>query len=130
MTEIHAFVGRAAFAVTVALALAAMWSAVDGRRSHGTRDHRFAVDRLLLLNIAVVVANVAAGTLLAVGGARPADPLHLLYGVAAIVALPLGWILGGRPARDRRPSRARRDAGVLAAGLVLLGIEARLLATG
>jgi hypothetical protein len=130
MTEIHAFLGRAAIAVTAALALVATWSTVDGRQSSGTRDHRFAVDRLLILNITVVAANVLAGGLLAAGGTRPADALHLLYGVAAVVVLPLGWTLGVRAGPSGRPSRARRDAWVLAAGLILLGIEIRLIATG
>ncbi len=130
MTGVHELLGRAALGLAVAVVAAAVWSVVDGRRTSGGVDHRFVVDRLILLNVFVVVANVLAGGLLAVGGARPGDPLHLLYAVAAVVVLPLGWTLGGRAAQDGRPSRARRDAWVLAAALVLVGIEVRLAATG
>ncbi len=130
MTGVHEFLGRAVFGLAAALVIAAAWSVVDGRRSSGALDHRFVVDRLILLNVAVILANVLAGALLAAGGARPADPLHLLYGVAAVVVLPLGRTLGGRPGPIGRPSRVRRDAWVLAAALVLLGIEVRLVTTG
>jgi hypothetical protein len=130
VTGIHEFLGRAAAGLAATLVVAAAWSIVDGRRTSGALDHRFVVDRLILLNVAVVAANVLAGALVAAGGGRPADALHLLYGVAAVVVLPLGWTLGGRPGPNRRPSRARRDAWVLAAALVLLGVEVRLVATG
>ena len=130
MTGVHELLGRVALGLAFALVAAAPWSVADARRTAGAIDHRFVVDRLILLNVFVIVANVLAGALLAVGGARPADPLHLLYGVAAVVVLPLGWTLGGRTVQTGRPSRARRDAWVLAAALVLVGIEVRLLATG
>jgi len=130
VTGVHEFLGRAASGLAAALVFAAVWSVVDGRRSSGALDHRFVVDRLILLNVAVIVANVLAGGFLAAGGARPADPLHLLYGIAAVVVLPLGWTLGGRPGPNGRPSRVRRDAWVLAAALVLLGMGVRLVITG
>ena len=130
MTGIHALLGWAAIAATVALAAVSAWSVADGRRTGGRRDHRFAVDRLVLIVLGVIAVNVLVGGALAAGGARPADPLHFLYGVAALVALPAGWALGGRPGRDGRRTRIRRGLWVLVAAAILLGIQLRLLATG
>ena len=131
MSGIHGLLGWAAIATTVALAATSAWSLADGRRSGGRRDHRLAVDRLILAVLALVTANVLVGGALAAGGgARPADPLHLLYGVAALVALPAGWALGGRPGSDGRRTRIRRDLWVLVAAAILVGILVRLLATG
>jgi hypothetical protein len=44
------------------------------------------------------------------------------------VTLPVGWWLATR--RTRHPARGRRDVWLLAAALVLLGLEVRLFMTG
>jgi hypothetical protein len=113
-----------------ALLLLAAWSWLQGLRSGGRHDHRFGVDRLLLAIEAVVAANVAIGGLLYATGSRPVDQLHVLYGLAAIVTLPLGWWFGGRPGGGGRPSRRRRDGWVAVAAAVLLGVSLRLFMTG
>ena len=134
MTDAHQILAEVVVALTFGLLGAAVWSFLEARRTADARDHRFAVDRLVLAVVGVVAINDAIGGAWLVTGSRPADPLHLLYGVAALVTLPLGWLLGGR--RDRqasgtpRPSRRRRDAWLIAATVVLLGVELRLFATG
>jgi cytochrome bd-type quinol oxidase subunit 2 len=124
VTEAHQFAAIAVIGVTVIVAVVAAWSWLTARRSEGRHDHRFAVDRALLALEALVGVSIVIGALLAVSGERPADPLHLLYAVAAAVTQPAAWWWGGRT--DRR----HRDASVAAAAVVLLGIEARLFLTG
>lgn len=130
MAEAHQFVGWAVVAVTAALLAAAGWSALDGRRSGGAADHRFAVDRLVLVVVAVVALNGLLGSAILATGGRPADPLHLLYGPAALVTAPVAWWLGGRRSRGGSTSRLRRDVWIAIAAALLVGIELRLFATG
>ena len=127
MTDLHQLLGILVVVATVALLAAGGWSALATRRSGGTRDHRFAVDRLVLVVIGLVLANGLVGLVLIGTGARPADALHLLYGPAALATLPVGvWL-------SRRASAAaphRREAWLVVATIVLLGIELRLFMTG
>ncbi|HET9614670.1 MAG TPA: hypothetical protein VFP22_07645 [Candidatus Limnocylindrales bacterium] len=127
MSEAHQIVGDVAFAATIVLVVAAGWSLLAARRTGAQRDHRFAVDRAVLLLVAVVAANVLLGAVLFATGSRPADGLHLLYGAVALVAVPVGWAVGGRGGSR---SRLRRDAWVGVAALLLIGIEIRLFMTG
>jgi hypothetical protein len=130
VTEAHRLVAWLAIVATVALLAAATWSTVDGRRSRGARDHRFAVDRLVIVVEGILLVAAVLGAASALGGARPGDGLHLLYGPASLVSLPIGWALGGRPDRGGSRTRLRRDAWLLLAAVVLVGIEVRLFATG
>jgi hypothetical protein len=130
VTVAHLAVAWAIAASGATLLGLAAWSWLAARRSGDRRDHRFAVDRLLLAIEATAALNVAIGVLLYATGSRPIDQLHLLYGFAAVVTLPLGWWLGGRPARDGSTSRRRRDAWLAVAAAVLLGVTLRLFLTG
>jgi hypothetical protein len=131
VTVAHLAVAWAIAAGAAALLALAAWSWLAARRSGDRRDHRFAVDRLLLAIEAVAALNVAIGVLLYATGSRPMDQLHLLYGLAAVVTLPLGWWFGGRPGRDgSTTARRRRDAWVAVAAAVLLGVTLRLFLTG
>jgi len=88
------------------------------------RDPQPWLDRGLLLSTAGGIVAILSGGLLLATGARPADPLHLLYAVAVLV-VPLGarYLV--------RPGRVRRDAGVLAlAAIVGLAVIVRLVQTG
>jgi hypothetical protein len=129
--DVHVFLGILAVAATVALLAAGGWSAIAARRSGGVADHRFAVDRLVLVVIALLATNGLIGLLQIATGQRPADPLHLLYGPAALISLPFGaWLTrrddrGGGAAATRR-----REAWMIGAAVVLLGIELRLIVTG
>ena len=108
MTDLHRIVALAIIAATAGLLVAAAWSVVAGHRSGGRRDHRFAMDRLVLIVEALVLVNAALGATLAATGLRPSDSLHLLYGPAAMLTLPIGWALG---ARGRRTAHRAVSAG-------------------
>jgi 4-hydroxybenzoate polyprenyltransferase len=130
MSDAHQFLARVVVAATIATLLASLWSVISARRSDGRVDHRFAVDRLLLLVVGLIAVNGIAGLLLLAGGSRPADALHLLYGPAALVTLPIGVWLSRRGRRLARGAASRRDGWLVAAVLVLLGLELRLFMTG
>jgi hypothetical protein len=132
MTDAHQFLARGVVAATIAMLLAGLWSLTSARRSAGRIDHRFAVDRLVLLVVAVVAASGIAGLLLVADSSRPADALHLLYGPAALITLPVGvWLSRrGRGGGSRTAAAPRRDGWLVAAAIVLLGIELRLFMTG
>jgi hypothetical protein len=129
MAEAHAFLGWAAIALAVAVFGVASWSAIAARRSGGRVDHRFAVDRAILATLFVLGVAGLVGVARLLAGTRPADPLHLLYGPAALITLPIAVGLGTRASRGRT-SRLRRDVWMAAGAVVLLGIGARLIATG
>ena len=131
MTDAHQILARVTIVATIAMLLAGLWSVISARRSDGRVDHRFAVDRLVLLVVGLVAASGIAGSLLLAAGSRPADALHLLYGPAALVTLPVSvWLI--RRGRDdlAGAAAARRDAWLVAAAVLLLGIELRLFMTG
>ena len=132
MSDAHQIVFIVAVGLTVALLGSAVWSVAAGRGSGGARDHRFAVDRLILLVAGAVAMNGLLGVALLAGGSRPADPLHLLYGPVGLATPVVGWWIGGRRPAGAEGSahRARRDAWLVVASIVLLGIELRLMATG
>lgn len=130
MTTAHQVAGVAAILSVIPLLAVAGWSWLAAHRSGGRRDHRFAVDRALLLVVALVALALIAGLLVAAGGDRPADPLHFLYGLVALLALPGGRALGGRLSVPGPAGRSRRAAWNAVAAAVLLGVGLRLLQTG
>ncbi|HET7471805.1 MAG TPA: hypothetical protein VFJ71_01650 [Candidatus Limnocylindrales bacterium] len=131
MTAAHQTVAWLAVAISAAVLGAAVWSAVAGRRSGGSMDHRFAVDRAVIAAEGVIAVAALIGLAIVAGGSRPADALHLLYGVLAVVALPLGWLIGGRATPGAvTPPRLRRDTWIGVAAAILLAIELRLFLTG
>lgn len=129
MSALHQFGAVAVAIEAVALLGAASWSAAARRVSDGARDHRFAVDRLILIATASVAATVVVGLVVAAGGRPPADPLHLLYAPIALVTPLAGWWLGGR-ATNRGVGRIGRDGVIAIAALVVLALDARLAMTG
>jgi len=132
MTDAHQILARVTIVATIAMLLAGLWSVISARRSDGRVDHRFAVDRLVLVVVGLVAASGIAGSLLLAGGSRPAGVLHLLYGPAALVTLPVGvWLSRrGRYGAGAGAAAARRDGWLVAAAVLLLGIELRLFMTG
>lgn len=118
MADVHRIVGLGGIAVA---AIAVAWSVliVVARR---------AADRAYLAALGVLVAVVLlaaiVGGLLLVTGSAPADPLHLLYGAIAVLAIPVGiGLAAGRTAR-------RQSVVLFLAVLVELGVAVRLLQTG
>ena len=126
---LHVILAVAAIAASLVVIASASWSAFAGRRSGGRRDHRSAVDRAVLAVLGGVLAAGLIGAVLLITGSRPADPLHYLYGPAALIALPAAIGVGARRA-TRGPPRVRRDLWTAGGGVVLLGIVLRLFATG
>ena len=130
MTTAHDFLARVVVTATIALLLVGLWSTVSARRSEGRVDHRFAIDRLVLLVVGLIAANGIVGSLVLAGGSRPADALHLLYGPAALVTLPVGVWLSRRGSGFTGAAGRRRNRWLVAAAVVLLGLELRLFMTG
>lgn len=108
---------RFASVLVLYLAASGLWGLLLGIRGVGpTAGYRGA----LVIAEAVVVLQGALGVGVLLGG-RPVDPIHLLYGAALVVALPLAWTL----VRDRQPrgqSVALGLAALFAAGLALRGM--------
>lgn len=72
----------------------------------------------------LVVVELAVGGLLLLGGSRPAEGLHLIYGLALLGVLPLASSFAAEaPARPRALVFA-------AGGLVMVLLVWRLVATG
>jgi hypothetical protein len=129
VVTLHVILAVVATAASLVVIASAIWSAVAGWRSGGRRDHRSAVDRAVLAVLGSALAAGLVGALLLGMGSRPADPLHFVYGPAALIALPVAIGVGARGTRAGS-SRVRRDVWTAAGGLVLLGIVLRLFATG
>ncbi len=116
--DVHRIIGLAALVLAaVAIVLSVILVAV--RRPPGI---------LFLVDVAVLGLAVLGGALLGlvllVTGPGPRDPLHLLYGALALVAVPAGYgIAGSRPERQQA-------AIALVASVVILLLLVRLLQTG
>lgn len=129
MTVLHDFLGSALMGGSLVVIAAGIWSWVQGRRSGGRQDHRAAVDRAVLVVLGTVAVAGAVGIVLLIMGSRPVDPLHLVYGPAALIALPVAIGIGARTSASDR-TRLRRDLWTAGGGVVLFGLGLRLLATG
>jgi hypothetical protein len=130
ISRAHQFLGYAAVVVTLVLLVVASWSALAARASSGKVDHRFAVDRSIIGLVALLALDGLVGITLLVTGARPGDPLHLLYGPAAFVTVPVGYWLARRGGVRAASGHGRRDVWVAVAAVVLLGLEYRSFVTG
>jgi hypothetical protein len=102
-------------------ALVGVWGLVLAFRKQ--RDLGPAYRSALIIGVALGVAQAVVGVLLLLGGARPRDDLHFLYGASVILTLPLvaSYIA------DKRVSRP------LAYGLATLfisGLAIRAITTG
>ncbi|MDQ6682975.1 MAG: hypothetical protein M3Y88_06870 [Chloroflexota bacterium] len=79
------------------------------------------VERLVLLALG---SQVVIGAALYLGGARPREPLHLLYGAALLAVIPLASTFAAEA-----PPRPRGVV-MVGAGIVLLLLAWRLRSTG
>ncbi len=129
VTALHDLLGSVTIALSLTVVGAAVWSVIAAKRSDGGRDHRFAVDRAVLAVLVVLAAAGLIGIGLLLNGSYPADPLHLVYGPAALICLPVAIWVGAHMSAGHA-SRLRRDIWTAGGGVVLLGLGLRLLATG
>jgi len=109
----------AVFVVLMSL-LGALWAGYSAsHRRVGERLHWLA-----WLTVALTAVEAIAGVAAAGGGARPSDPLHFVFGPAAVLALPAGLLIS----RARSPRAA--SVIVLAAWLITLVLSLRAAGTG
>jgi hypothetical protein len=125
LAVLHAWLAAAAAIVAAGTGLL---GALVGLGVAGGRPARLWLDRLVLMLLVIVAANVALGGLVAIVGAGdrsgPADPLHFLYAVLALGAVPVCRF------QAERSGSTRVGWWVCAGGLVTLGALLRLWATG
>lgn len=127
--SLHTLFGAAVMVGSLVVVAVATRSALRGWRSGGHDDHRAALDRAVLIVLGALLLAELLGALLLATGSRPTDPLHLVYGAAGAIALPVATWIGAR-ASSGDASRVRRDVWTAGGGIVLLGIVLRLFATG
>ncbi len=117
MDLVHRILAYAAVAVVVVGTVWVVVLAVQ-RRPSGRLFARYQT-----IVVALVVLASIAGAVSFVSGGRPADDLHLVYGVVAVATIPI--------ARSFLVGRARRDSALmLVAYVVLSGVLFRLFSTG
>ena len=109
-----------AIAATIAVASAIVWCCILAAFA---RPAGRWFDRLLAVVVLMITLAAAAGAVTFAQGPGPGDGLHLVYGVVAILLLPL--------ARSLRSGASRRDALLmLGASALLGGVLFRLFTTG
>jgi len=117
MSQAHAIGSVIVLAAVAIFFLFALYSARTG--AHGG-----ILMRLRIGVIGITAAQLALGALLYANGQRPAESLHILYGVVALAAIPLAATFA-----YEAPPKAR--AGALAAGAgLMLAMIWRLWVTG
>ncbi len=72
----------------------------------------------------LIALQVLAGAALYIGGREPANTIHILYGVTAILVLPFAWSY----LRDRNQRQALMIYSLLA--LFIVGLAIRGMSTG
>lgn len=84
---------------------------------------------LVLGAIVICLVQVALGPLLLLTGHAPADLLHVMYGLLALITLPFAYVLGLR-AKVNGGRPGIRDGWVAMGGFVLFSVALRLTLTG
>jgi hypothetical protein len=116
IADVHRLTALAVAAAAAVVAVVVVSGAWLGRPG------RFARDRGILAATVLVAFAIASGALILVLGGRPADPLHFLYALVAILALPVARFWG---------VLARRRALAVGCGaLILVVLVVRLWQTG
>jgi hypothetical protein len=117
MTDVHQRVGAAIILLGL---VGAVWGAVQLWRRSVSPTFRAYV-RLLA---ALIALQAIFGIVLVIGGNRPTDGLHFIYGPATLLALPVA--IGLSAGRD-----TRGEAGTLLVGCVaVVLLAARAVTTG
>jgi heme A synthase len=117
VVEVHQAIARALVLYYVALGVWGVFLA--WRRSPLSPGYRGA----LVIGVALGVIQALVGMFLVLGGARPEDNLHFLYGASVIVTLPLvmSYIV------DKKVSRPLAFG---LASLFMAGLAIRAITTG
>ncbi len=90
-----------------------------------THDYRrILIDRLLLAAVALLLLAGVTGLLVFATSRRLSDPLHLVYGLVVVAALPVARYLA------RQGTPRRRGSYMMAGTVVSLALLARLSMTG
>jgi hypothetical protein len=108
----------------LSVAAAVLMLVVAGAAAAGLGPGRRAVDRAIIVVVAVVGATALAGVILPFSEGPPRDLLHFVYGVVALGAAPIARAL----ARSRDPRRV--GAYVAFGTFAVLGAVLRLFMTG
>jgi hypothetical protein len=109
---------RIAYALVLYYTLVGLWAILQGIRDRGPNA---SLRGAIVIATAAAVAQGALGLLVLVFRGAPADAVHILYGFALAVAMPLA----GSLVRDRTPrgqSIALGLAALFTAGLAIRGI--------
>lgn len=137
--QVVALSGAAALILVTSLA----WLA--GRRGGPWASVPWALSLALIAIVPVAVAlSAAVGLVLFAEIGGPRDGLHAVYGAVALLALPLGWVLGAGPPRgpddpgdptegpdaSLLPLSGRHVAWLVAGAVITIGALARLADTG
>ena len=109
--------GRVAYALVLYYALVGVWAIAQGIRDRGPDG---SLSGAIAIATIAAVAQGALGLLVFVFRGAPEDSVHILYGIALAVAMPLAGTL----VRDRTPrgqSIALGIAALFTAGLAIRG---------
>ncbi len=110
--------GRVAFALVLYYTFVGLWAIVQGIRDRGPNA---SLRGAIALATIAAVAQGVLGLLVLVFRGAPADTVHIVYGLALVVAMPLAATL----VHDRTPrgqSIALGLAALFTAGLAIRGI--------
>jgi heme A synthase len=113
---------RLAFAGILITLIIGLWGLVTFfRKAPASSGYR---STLVMTEVLFVAQAVIGIVLFALGGKRPHDGLHILYGVLLIIALPIG----ASYTSGREPRREPLVYGLV--GLFMLGLTIRAITTG
>lgn len=100
-----------AYAAIVTIVIGIVWSLLLVLRGRPVGSD---FERFQAAVVSLIIVGSASGVLLVLSGARPAEGLHLLYGVIALTIIPLARSFLGRTSE-------RRTAVLLLVAFVALG---------
>ena len=112
---------RLATTMMLFMAVLGLWGVLSYVRG-GTLSGNIA--GTFLIGQGLIALQVLAGAALYIGGDRPSNSIHLLYGVTAILVLPFAWSY----LRDRNQRQALMIYSLLA--LFIVGLAIRGMSTG
>lgn len=117
LTILHLWIAVATAAASAVLVATAVIGRLTGR------GFRLALDRAILVVLAIAGFGVIVGLALLLAGHRPEDGLHLVYALAVVAALPVARF--AIPRWDEH-----RTAAAVLGGIVVVALVVRLAQTG